>query len=438
MEPEKKIEEAKISSTPQSEPRIVTNEREEQPAYSEEERKNMRNKVLGWLKAHPQSKNSESSEMPVIVPKQKRSFVWPWSKKKKPVIKNKITPQPKPVVKTADASILPKEKIVTPIEENKPEESIVKETEEKPIEIKEDKPDQTPAWPPVSVEAEQIDKIENKKEIATTPQPSLKADSKPLIEDTHDALLEEGEDLLPVGEDIISEDKHAQILEKIDEDINDKSDSVESKIVEEAKKYRTSRFKLPKVTFANSYKTIAGIFVVVTLLGVFSPLFNAGAFSRFTPTPYGLVGNTLVFRSAYEKELNALKQFQASQNLTNLPAGELEKQVETAIIRRTITAELAKEEEIWVTQEEVDSELQKIAEQAGSLEQVETTINNLWGWSLNEYKKFIIKPLLIKKELQIKLSEDPVLRNEVGQPGDIAQFDRYLDSLRQNYRVIIF
>lgn len=415
---------------------------EAETRFSDEERKNMRNKVLGWLKSHPEKVIKKPANA-VIVPKQKRGFKWPWHKTK-PTVKTTTKPLKKASPELAKQASVAPSALSKP--KQQPETQAKSEPEAKHIDSakideqlgtleREKKP---AVWPPPLPETTKplSDLNESPKpkleQVNAANQPAkVKKVTATQIAPTHDALLTEGHDLIANKKEETIKVENQPTKEIPTEEI--------TPAYTEIKKSSVLKFKLPNFSALGTYKVGWGLFVLLTVIGVLSPLFtNSTTMAKITPTPYAIIGNTVVMQSVFQREFEALKQFQEQQNSFNLTDDQIAEQIEVATVRRTIAAEMASEEGIWVTQSQINEELSNIAERAGSLEQVESTIGNLWGWSLVEYKRYIIRPLLVKRALQARLSEDVVLRREVGEPGDITQFDRYLDSLIPNHRVIVF
>lgn len=412
--------------------------------FSASERASMRNVVLAWLKVHKDDPIIVNGKPAVVVPLQsKHNSWWPWSKSRR------ASSSKSPVVTSSN--------FVAPIIESTPKsdnKEFVYNQEVKKVadEVK-------VSWPPATIAQNEVSEIKNaepvvEEKFVSKPEIplSLSEVKVPAMLEADDAELLEvvDEKLLPVGGGEIDGSQHEQIVDEVEQNENDKRhhstkiESIESAIdtpvasvvVPRQKK----RWQLPAVTLPNIYRGVWLVWGTLTFIGMISTsVFTydvARFFAHFTPAPYLVVGNTPVFLSTFDKELQALQTFQSQQVGSEISFDILREQVEVAVVRRQIAFALATEEQVWVSQKAVKAEVDVVVEKAGSLEQVQNTVRDLWGWTLDDYERYVVHPMLVKRALQEKLSEDSVLALEVGQVGNITQFDRYLDSVSSDYRII--
>lgn len=352
------------------------------PNISDDERDTMRKIVLSWInkstKSEPVKKNIESAAG------VGRRQILPWSGKKKTMlpiaIKKSQTTDEIPVA--PENTFLPEDKKITP---NVEEQLNVPPVTDKPEVV-------TPAPAVSAVEMPVVEIVEPKVQIVETDKPK-------------DVKLEK-----PEPQPAVSVAKRS--------------------------------FVVRRPQLVGVYKVVWVMFVAVTLMGVGSKFIFANDsvpsfFAKFTPVPYALVGNKIVWQSSFDRELAALEHFKNAEQLNDKNL-DLNKQAQVAIVRRMIAEQIAAEEGVWVTQKEIDNELASVVDSAGSLMQVESTLANLWGWTIDEYQHYILRPMLLKKGIQSKYSTDLVLKNEVGDPGNITQIDGYLDRTQVNYKIVIF
>ncbi|MFA5954462.1 MAG: hypothetical protein WC817_02935 [Patescibacteria group bacterium] len=158
----------------------------------------------------------------------------------------------------------------------------------------------------------------------------------------------------------------------------------------------------------------------------------AQVLSNFVPLPYAFVSYHPIFYSEINKETDALDLFysqQTAQNVRRPTRDDIHRLVTTAITRRLVAEELARRRGIWVTEKDIDAALAKVVEQAGSLDKVKGSIKQLWGWRLSEYRYYVLRPYLVKEQLLVAFSEDPIIKRELPAGSSIQSLDRYLDKV---------
>jgi parvulin-like peptidyl-prolyl isomerase len=92
------------------------------------------------------------------------------------------------------------------------------------------------------------------------------------------------------------------------------------------------------------------------------------------------------------------------------------------LVRQQALKILSKRYNVNVSSLEIDEQMKKLVAQAGSEENVESAIKNLYGWSLEEYRERIIVPYLTRQHVQEQLSSDDALavNKEAKQKADEA------------------
>ena len=415
--------------------------------FTATERTSMRNTVLNWLKVHKDDPVLVNGKPAVVVPLQSKRHSW-WSRSK-----------PRSVASVAPNS----SQVAAPVVSHKAKLSADENVrnDQATVDIK---PIQQSAsvWPPIANVAEPIQSVhvnipatQVEEHIPKPVEPIITPvtkETKLLPSDDTDLLDELDEKLLTVGGGEINGEQHEKIVEEVEEYEensrhqvkldNKKNDASVDSLIESVVVPRLKKRWQVAVSISNIYRACWAVWIIMTIAGVMSTsLFSyevARAFSFFTPVPYAIVGNTPVFLATFDKELQALKTFQSQQVGSEVSSEELKQQVEIAVVRRHIATALSAEEQIWIKQSAVQQEVDAVVEKAGSIEQVENTVRDLWGWTLSDYRRYIVQPMLVKRALQEKLSEDSVLALEVGQVGNITQFDRYLDAVSADYRIVFF
>lgn len=178
-------------------------------------------------------------------------------------------------------------------------------------------------------------------------------------------------------------------------------------------------------------------FFVVTTVGVYALHWNNQTSNRiltFVPLPYGFVRYHPLWLGTYRAEAASLAQFHGADAIQRLP----EEEVQKIIVRRALANDLAWSLGLWVSEDEIDGELQRIVAEAGSIQSVTDSIKNSWDMSLEDYRRRVLRPYLLKQKLLKELQSDPVVSREIGQTGDLQALDAYLDTIRQNTNVHLF
>lgn len=451
------MEENKVDQKKEEKSTENTVEQEGVEQFNKADRDSMRAKVISWMKSHPNEVAAAKKSDVVIVPKQKRSFSWPWHKKTKKVTKtvvvavsNKI-PEKKP---TDDKKVLQNEivKLDTSSQKTPVKKEVVvdvksttEKTEGNTTDSKIDKNEpivtnKAPSWPPMLGDNNSSEIIDDKKKV----EDKQVEKTEVLLKNINEPLLDSGEEeFMPEHSGVVEQVEEFEHEQHVLENLRTTSSNIQVK--EEPVKKITEHIEQKKrgsLNFKKVYVSLWIIFCLVTGVGVFTNLLfstsTASFVSKFAPVPYALVGKTIVMQSSYDNELHALTTFQESQSANHLNAEDLQKQAQANVIKKAIVWEIANEEKIWVSQSDINAEYNDVVLKAGSVEQVESTVKKFWGWTIADYKRYGIRQQLLKKKVQQKLYNDPVLKNEVGEPGNITAFDRYLDSVSNNYKIILF
>lgn len=159
---------------------------------------------------------------------------------------------------------------------------------------------------------------------------------------------------------------------------------------------------------------------------------------NYVPLPYGFVRYHPIWYGTYRAEYQAISRFRSQQLFVNSQSAILSEEIENILVRRTMANDLAWGRGLWVSDREAVSELNDIVIKAGSIDEVERTVQALWGISIDEYGRRVIRPYLLKKKLLSALSNDFLIKQRFGAANDLQTLDGYLDQLRESTPVIIF
>lgn len=171
---------------------------------------------------------------------------------------------------------------------------------------------------------------------------------------------------------------------------------------------------------------LAALLITITVFGVL--IYKMKRDDRATEIaaniiPYPVLsvnGNVLWNAETYGTylfEMRSIKKFYESQQ-EDLSSEEgkkrladLKEQLFGQLIDQQIIAQEAAKERITVTSKEVEEEFKKLSESAGGDDKVKETLQKLYGWTVDDFKKKI-KFNLIQKKLADKITNDPA-RNGV-------------------------
>ncbi|MBU1146160.1 peptidylprolyl isomerase, partial [Patescibacteria group bacterium] len=91
---------------------------------------------------------------------------------------------------------------------------------------------------------------------------------------------------------------------------------------------------------------------------------------------------------------------------------EMKKQVLDRLISNKLSYQLAKKYNIKISDDELEGEIQKILDQGETKESIEQTLEEQYGWGIDEFKEKVLKPFLIQQKLQEMISRDESLNQE--------------------------
>lgn len=160
--------------------------------------------------------------------------------------------------------------------------------------------------------------------------------------------------------------------------------------------------------------------VVVVLIGAGLAFYVFGvsgegavSFSRIIPLPALAVNYHPVFMYDYYQNFDALKKYNNSQAVSGLYTNPLlndDENIKKLVINRLLGEKniknLAKKYQVTVTKEMVDEEFTSITNLSGSEEDFKNTIHDLYGFTTEQFKKFIITPIVTERVLREKYNSD--------------------------------
>lgn len=138
--------------------------------------------------------------------------------------------------------------------------------------------------------------------------------------------------------------------------------------------------------------------------------------TKVAPYPVAFVNWRMIRYYDYADDVETLKTFFESQGEdlgAALPSDEeMKDQVLDRLIKNELSYQLAKEYGIKISDEDLKKEIQNIVDQSESMESVEQTLEEQYGWGIEEFKEKVLKPFLVQQKLQEAISKDETLNQE--------------------------
>ncbi len=140
--------------------------------------------------------------------------------------------------------------------------------------------------------------------------------------------------------------------------------------------------------------------------------------SKIVPYPVASINGNWIWNTVtynqYLFELASIQKFYQSQgqDLNSAEGQQKLNQLKNQIIQQLedqeIERQAAKQFGITITNKEVDDQFNQLVQNAGGIEKVKTTLDKLYGWTVDDFKEKI-KQSLITKKLGDKIISDPNL-----------------------------
>lgn len=194
-----------------------------------------------------------------------------------------------------------------------------------------------------------------------------------------------------------------------------------------------------------------GIIIVIILaavifgVGIYRFGWSGDAVNKITkvvPYPVAFVNWHPVRFSDYEDDIATLKNFFNNQgdSLGSPPPTEqeLKSEVLDRLIKNELSDQLAKKYNISVSASDIDAEMQTIIAQGGSEESVKQTLQQEYGWGIDEFKAKVLKPFLVQQKLQEAISKDETLNQDAKKRAEdvlaeVQKGDKSFEDLAKQY-----
>lgn len=155
--------------------------------------------------------------------------------------------------------------------------------------------------------------------------------------------------------------------------------------------------------------------------GIKGNFFVRGA-ARVFPYPVARVNRSFILTPEYQKDINTLIRFYKFEaEGSGLPTPgyeEISSSVLDRIIRNRIMAKMADDLDIEITNNELDTRFLEMTSKMGSPEEVEEILDETYGWSESEFRKNIVRNILLQEKIKEKLEAiadlDAKIEEELG------------------------
>lgn len=150
--------------------------------------------------------------------------------------------------------------------------------------------------------------------------------------------------------------------------------------------------------------------------------------------PALIVNAEMVPWSEYKERLTALEKFYDVEAGMGMPqeailsGDDLKAMVLSKLVEEEVVAQLAKDYGVEVTNEDVESQLAKAIENEGSPDLFAERIEQLYGWNLDDFVKYSLRPGLVDVKLQEKYLADKSIdaENRKGEEEVVARGEAVL------------
>lgn len=180
--------------------------------------------------------------------------------------------------------------------------------------------------------------------------------------------------------------------------------------------------------------SIAAVLFLVILIGAAgvygflstNPVIRA--IGKIIPYPVVLVDGHIITYAEYANSFTTLRNFLENQGDNIYSDGEIEGRVLERLITNQILDNMAEKRDIAVFDYEVEKAFQDAVENLGQDANVEKNIEELYGWTVQEYKDNIVYPFVLQKKLSQAIYDGGTDAEE--------KFSKYLQDERATTSVI--
>ena len=180
----------------------------------------------------------------------------------------------------------------------------------------------------------------------------------------------------------------------------------------------------------NTFKLVLGIFiviiaiVVILIVTVGIGIYKYGWEDRFTnqvvgiiPYPAVVFDSNIIKYEDFKTDLDTLDHFydaqvEADPTLERPTDSFIQKSVLSRMVRERFLDDAGERFNLSVSKDAINTEFETIVLQAGSQEEVDATLDELYGWDSTEFKKRVLEPYLLRVEIQEYIDKDSSINDE--------------------------
>lgn len=187
------------------------------------------------------------------------------------------------------------------------------------------------------------------------------------------------------------------------------------------------RFSLSRPwTIATIAIGVVVLAIAVLLYGFYGLGWKGGFIDRMTnalPFPAVITNSKVITYKEYRDDLDTLRYYFSNNPMgTESGAAPSESEIVVTVLNRlvydNVLRSLVKEHNIAVTEEELEAQLQTIAESQGSREEVSKLLSQLYGWDEAQFKEKILKPYIWLTKLETVLTDNGTLNQNASTRAD--------------------
>lgn len=145
--------------------------------------------------------------------------------------------------------------------------------------------------------------------------------------------------------------------------------------------------------------------------------------TKTLPLPAAVVNFQPISYYDWQQQVKTLKNFYAEQAPTqkDIPSQSITKQhVLNRMVENAILEQAAKRYTIVISDHELDAYIEKLAAEIGSQAGLNAQIESLYHWTLSDFKRHIVRPLLLKSHLATAVIFDDRLNAEAKKTAEMV------------------
>lgn len=133
------------------------------------------------------------------------------------------------------------------------------------------------------------------------------------------------------------------------------------------------------------------------------------------PYPAAMAGSNFVPYEEWKKNVDSLMHFYEKQGeLGMMPQGSEPSEEEIAadeldrLIKKSVLYDIAAQKGVTVSQDEIDKKFDEevLPQSQGGIEEIEKTLDELYGWSVDDFKKNVVEEMIYREKLAEEIGDD--------------------------------